>query len=60
MPLANQKHRPLFSGLEIDTRMPSRTESEIGVGNGTLTGVATKPNGDQVLVTAMLVEGRTS
>ena len=60
MPLANQKHRPLFSGLEIDTRMPSRTEAEVGSGGGTLTGVATKPNGDQVLVTAMLVEGRTS
>ena len=51
MPLANQKHRPLFSGLEIDTRMPSRTEAEVGSGGGTLTGVATKPNGDQVLVT---------
>ena len=53
MPLANQKHRPLFSGLEIDTRMPSRTEAEIGTGNGTLTGVAWWEAGDkQVLVTA--------
>ena len=56
MPSANQYHRPLVGGIKI-TSGAGRNPIAL-VGDGTLTGLATKSNGRKVLVTCMHVMAR--